>query len=114
MQCILPPIALKHSFLLFGEALEHDFNDCIYFIKTITWEHYFIITVATINQSFKQFIEEKITHLDFDPSSLSVSSTNVHDVPTLSYILNFSDPLQSEQLLKTLVEGIKEWKKSFS
>jgi len=110
MQCILPVPALKHSFSFLQEALEHDFNKAIYFIKTITWESYSIISVATINQSFKEFIEERISSLNFDPSSLATSYTTVHDIPVLSYILNFSDPLQSETLLKTLVEGIKEWK----
>ncbi|MCH9621452.1 MAG: hypothetical protein S4CHLAM20_08720 [Chlamydiia bacterium] len=114
MQCILPVTALKHSFSFLLEALEHDFNQTIYFIKTITWEKYFIISVATINQSFKEFIEERISNLNFDSSSLATSYTNIHDIPILSYILNFSDPLQSEALLKTLVEGIKEWKNKLS
>lgn len=114
MQCLIPAAALKHSFTFLQEALEHDFNKSIYYIKTITWERYFIITVATINQSFKEFIEEKVSNLDFDPSSLAISYTNIHDVPVLSYILNFSDPQQSETLMKTLVEGIKEWKTRIS
>ncbi|MCH9617147.1 MAG: hypothetical protein SP4CHLAM5_03110 [Chlamydiia bacterium] len=113
MQCLLPATALKHSFGFLCEAEEHDFNKCIYFIKTITWERYIIITVSTINSSFKEFIEERITLLEFDPSSLAISYTKIHDIPTLSYILNFSDPIQSEKLLKTLVEGIKEWKAKF-
>lgn len=113
MQCLLPATALKYSFGFLCEAEEHDFNKCIYFIKTITWERYIIITVATINSSFKEFIEERISLLEFNPSSLAISYTNIHDIPTLSYILNFSDPIQSEKLLKTLVEGIKEWKASF-
>ncbi len=112
MQCILPPPALKHSFLLLQSALEHDFSKEIYFIKTITWQRYFIITVATINPTFKEFIEDKISLIDFDPSSLCISYTNIHEIPVLSYILNFSDLSQQEKLLKTLVEGIKEWKTS--
>ena len=114
MQCIIPTPALKHSFLLMVEALEHDFNDTIYFIKTITWERYFIITVSTINQSFKEFIEDKVSSVDFDSSSLAISYTNTHEIPVLSYILNFSEQNQSERLLKTLVSGIKEWKESLS
>ncbi len=112
MQCILPATSLKHSFLFLQEALEHDFNKCIYFIKTITWERHFIITVSTINQSFRDFIEEEISQIDFDPSSLVTSYTTIHDIPVLSYILRFSDCSQSDKLLKTLVEGIKTWKKS--
>jgi hypothetical protein len=114
MQCIIPTIALKHSFLLMLEALEHDFNSAIYFIKTITWERYFIITVSTINQSFKEFIEDKVSNVDFDSSSLAISYTNTHEIPVLSYILNFSNQSQTEKLLKTLVSGIKEWKESLS
>lgn len=114
MQCIIPTPALKHSFLLMLEALEHDFNDAIYFIKTITWERYSIITVSTINQSFKEFIEDKVSSVDFDSSSLAISYTNTHEIPVLSYILNFSEQSQSERLLKTLVSGIKEWKESLS
>jgi hypothetical protein len=112
MQCILPATSLKHSFLFLQEALEHDFSKCIYFIKTITWERHFIITVSTINQSFRDFIEEEISQIDFDPSSLATSYTTIHDIPILSYILRFSDCSQSDILLKTLVEGIKTWKKS--
>ncbi len=112
MQSILPATSLKHSFLFLQEALQHDFNKCIYFTKTITWEKYFIITVATINQSFRQFIDHKISNIDFDPSSLAVSYTYNQEIPVLSYVLHFSDPIQSEKLLKTLVEGIKLWKES--
>lgn len=114
MQCLLPATSLKHSFLLFQEALEHDFSKSIYFIKTITWESYMILTVATINSSFKEFIDERIVQIDFDPSSLALSYTKIHDIPVLSYVLNFSDPIQSDKLLKTLVEGIKEWKASLT
>ena len=114
MQCLLPPTALKHSFNFLCEAEEHDFNERIYFMKTITWEKYMIITVSTINGSFKDFIEERVSLLEFDPSSLATSYTNLHDIPTLSYILNFSDPIQADRLLKTLVEGVKEWKASLN
>jgi hypothetical protein len=112
MQCILPATSLKHSFLLLQEALEHDFNTCVYFIKTITWERYFIITVATINSLFKDFIEEEISQIDFDTSSLATSYITIHEIPVLSYILRFSDSAQSDALLKTLVEGIRLWKQS--
>ena len=112
MQCILPATSLKHSFLFLQEALEHDFSKCIYFIKTITWERHFIITVSTINQSFRDFIEEEVSQIDFDPSSLATSYTFIHDIPVISYILRFSDSSQSDKLLKTLVEGIKSWKQS--
>lgn len=112
MQSILQPALLKKVFLLTLEATEHDYTNQIYFIKTQIIEDHFVVTLASSNSTFKDFIMNRVEVLEFEPSTLTFSYIKTYDICCLSYILKFADSDQHQQFLQLIIESIKIWKET--
>ena len=114
MQSIAKPLILKKLFLLVLEALEHDFGNQFYFLKTQIVEDHFLITLGAINPTLKDFIEERIESVDLEGAQLTTSFVNTYDISCLSYLLKFTDSDQHQRLLQRIIESIKIWKETLS
>lgn len=110
MQSILKPFVLKKLFLIVLEALEHDYSKNILFLKTQIVDNYFLVTLGSVNATFKEFIEQKLETLDLPPSTLTSSFVNIYEISCLSYILQFREPEEHQKFLQLIIESAKGWK----
>jgi hypothetical protein len=112
MQSIAKPHILKKLFLLLLEALEHDYANQFYFLKTQIVEDHFLLTVGAINPTLKDFIEERLEFVDLESAMLTSSFVNIYDISCLSFMLKFTDSDQHQLFLQSVIETIKIWKET--
>ncbi len=112
MQSIAKPPILKKLFLLVLEALEHDYSNQFYFLKTQIVEDHFLLTLGAINPTLKDFVEERLDLLDLEPATLSSSFVNIYDISCHSILLKYTDSDQHQLVLQCIIETIKIWKET--
>jgi hypothetical protein len=110
MQSIAKPHILKKLFLLILEAIEHDYSNQFYFLKTQIVEDHFLLTLGAINPTLKDFVEERLEFLDLESATLTSSFVNIYDISCLSFMLKFTDSDQHQLFLQSVIETIKIWK----
>ena len=110
MQSIAKPHILKKLFLLILEALEHDYANQFYFLKTQIVEDHFLLTLGAINPTLKDFVEERLELLDLESATLTSSFVNIYDISCTSFMLKFTDSDQHQLFLQSVIETIKIWK----
>lgn len=112
MQSIAKPHILKKLFLLLLEALEHDYANQFYFLKTQIVEDHFLLTLGAINPTLKDFVEERLEFVDLESGMLTSSFVNIYDISCLSFMLKFTDSDQHQFFLQSVIETIKIWKET--
>ncbi len=110
MQSIAKPQILKKLFILILEALEHDYANQFYFLKTQIVEDHFLLTLGAINPTLKDFVEERLEPLDLESTTLTSSFVNIYDISCTSFMLKFTDSDQHQLFLQSIIESIKIWK----
>ncbi len=110
MQSLLSPAILKKHFLMLLEALEHDYNKNIFFLKTQVVDDYFLLVLGAINPTFKDFISQCVESMNLESVSLTSSFVNAYDISCLSYLLRFNDPKCHEEFMKTIIQNVRIWK----
>lgn len=112
MQSIAKPMILKKLFLLVLEAIEHDYANHFYFLKTQIVEDHFLLTIGAINPTIKDFVEERLERLDLESATFTSSFVNIYDISCLSFMLKFTDSDQHQLFLQCIIETIKIWKET--
>lgn len=112
MQSLLSPAILKKQFLTLLEALEHDYNKNLFFLKTQVVDDYFLLVLGAINPTFKDFLSQKVEGMNLESTSLTSSFINAYDISCLSYLLRFNDPKCHEEFLKVIIQGVRIWKET--
>ena len=112
MQSIAKPHILKKLFLLVLEAIEHDYANQFYFLKTQIVEDHFLMTLGAINPTLKDFVEERLDLLDLESATLTTSFVNIYDISCLSFMLKYTDSDQHQHFLQSVIESIKIWKET--
>ncbi|MBM3201252.1 MAG: hypothetical protein FJZ56_02465 [Chlamydiae bacterium] len=110
MQSLIAPAILKKQFLILLEALEHDYNKQVFFLKTQIIDNYFLVVLSAINPTFKDFVSQQIEALNIESITVTSSFLGAYDISCLSYLVRFDDPRHNEEFLKTIVRSIRIWK----
>ncbi len=112
MQSIAKPVILKKLFLLVLEAIEHEYSNQYYFLKTQIVEDHFLLTLGAINPTLKDFVEERIETIDVQPGNLTSSFVNIYDISCISFMLKYRDSDEHQIFLQCIIETIKIWKET--
>jgi hypothetical protein len=112
MQSIAKPLILKKLFLLVLEAIEHEYTNQFYFLKTQIVEDHFLLTLGAINPTLKDFVEERIETIDIYPGNLTSSFVVIYDISCISFMLKYKDSDEHQKFLQCIIETIKIWKET--
>lgn len=110
MQSLLSPFILKKHFLMLLEALEHDYNKNIFFLRTQVIDDHFLLVLGAINPTVKDFIAQRLENHNIESITLTSSFINAYDISCLSYLFRFSDPEQHKEFMNIIIKNVKIWK----
>src|SRR5690606_5473242 len=109
MQTILPTFVLKKLFIIVLEAVEYNYLTYPYFMKTQIIDGYLLVSIAAINPSVKEYIEEGLERFNFESSSFTSSYLNIYDISCISYLLKYRTSEEYHEFLQKLMEKVKTW-----
>ncbi len=112
MQSIIDPKILKTFFLLFNQALETNFSEKPFVIKTISMPKYLLLVIGSCSSSFKEQIENTLSSLKIASFDLTSGFLQEEGITALGYIYRTSNLTRHAYFSSSISNAMKKWEKS--